>query len=263
MKSEHINRPHFPDNCFIIDISKQIKNISIRTITFKFGILVDFGVNILIEDRNLFSTRPVQQNNGFFTGDKIRLKQNSKNDGIFRAYSFEFSQNIFVEKDSSKNCKNYPNKKFKCYSECDQDFVKRSLKDLYSLQPFWAASVNDTVTLKAYEPEYSKIEAVIFNLYSGATASNCSLPCETTSTLSSLVYESDWPLDHLETENYLDITPSPKVMITRTDFPKVLLASALSSYGGSMGFWLGLGVVQLTQILLRYFKNGILFIRRI
>ena len=168
-----------------------------------------------------------------------------------------------MEKDSSKNCKNYPNKKFKSYSECDQDFVKRSLKDLYSLQPFWAASVNDTVTLKAYKPEYSKIEAVIFNLYSGATASNCSLPCETTSTLSSLVYESDWPIDHLETENYLDITPSPKVMITRTDFPKVLLASALSSYGGSMGFWLGLGVVQLTQILLRYFKNGILFIRRI
>ena len=141
--------------------------------------------------------------------------------------------------------------------------MKRSLKDLYSLQPFWAASVNDTVTLKAYEPEYSKIEAVIFNLYSGATASNCSLPCETTSTLSSLVYESDWPLDHLETENYLDFTPSPKVMITRTDFPKVLLASALSSYGGSMGFWLGLGVVQLTQILFRYFKKGILFMRRI
>ena len=106
MKSEHINRPHFPDNCFIIDISKQVKNLSIRTITFKFGSLVDFGVNILIQDRNLFSTRPVQQNNGFFTGDKIRLKQKNKHYGIFRAYSFEFSQNIFVGNDSSKNCKN-------------------------------------------------------------------------------------------------------------------------------------------------------------
>ena len=52
-------------------------------------------------------------------------------------------------------------------------------------------------------------------------------------------------------------------MITRTDYPQVVLASALSSYGGSMGFWIGLGVIQLVQLLLGGFKNGIFLIRKI
>ena len=217
----------------------------------------------MIEDINIFANRPVQQNNGFFTGDKIFLKQKIDGGGLFRAFSIEFSQNVFVEQDSSKNCKNYPNMQFESYSDCDQDFVRRSLQDVYTLQPYWAALDHANVTMNAFEHDYFKIEPSIFNLFAGATTSSCPLPCVTTKTFSSLVYESEWPQGTHESVNFLDLTPSPTVMITRTDFPIFALASALSSYGGSMGFWLGLGVVQLAQLFVGFLKNGITVMRKI
>jgi hypothetical protein len=46
------------------------------------------------------------------------------------------------------------------------------------------------------------------------------------------------------------LTLSSKVLVTRTDFPEFRLASFLSEVGGSMGLWLGLGMVQALELVI-------------
>ena len=43
---------------------------------------------------------------------------------------------------------------------------------------------------------------------------------------------------------------SDKVMVTYNYYPEFSLVEALASLGGSLGLWLGLGVLQLLQLLL-------------
>ena len=46
----------------------------------------------------------------------------------------------------------------------------------------------------------------------------------------------------------IDLTFSSKVFVTETDFAKFTISSFLSEVGGSMGLWLGLGVVQVLEL---------------
>ena len=190
-----------------------------------------------------------------FVGDKIGLQPNGGKIGTMKSYSIEFKQNIFIEKDTSKSCKNYPNTKFVSYDECDQAFVKKSLKQVYPLNPFWADYANENVTLNATYYNYHEINSYMFNLYSGATETECDLPCATTTVFSRMIYETNWPTINTFSGNYIDLTPSTRVLITKTEFPPFSLSMALASYGGSMGFWLGLGVVQVFQYIMQVVRR--------
>jgi hypothetical protein len=44
-------------------------------------------------------------------------------------------------------------------------------------------------------------------------------------------------------------------MVTKTDFVKTSIFTLMADYGGSMGFWLGLGVVQLCQFCSPFIKK--------
>ena len=55
------------------------------------------------------------------------------------------TQTIDSEQDKDKNCKNYPIKTFKSYSECDNLYAKTQLESL-NVMPFWATKNLSSVT---------------------------------------------------------------------------------------------------------------------
>ena len=48
----------------------------------------------------------------------------------------------------------------------------------------------------------------------------------------------------------VDITLDPTVTITESFYPGLSVTKLISSLGGSLGFWLGLGIIQLCQAAL-------------
>ena len=50
----------------------------------------------------------------------------------------------------------------------------------------------------------------------------------------------------------IDLTFSNTMKVTTTDFLPFHLSTLLSDLGGSMGLWLGLGVVQAGQLLIAF-----------
>ena len=84
------------------------------------------------------------------------------------------------------------------------------------------------------------------DLVDGTQPSPCPLPCTTTYTYIRLLAE--YP--RVYNNSQLDITFSNQMKVTTTSFLPFHLSSLLSDLGGSMGLWLGLGVVQARQLVL-------------
>jgi hypothetical protein len=165
--------------------------------------------------------------------------------GITKSYIVNLKKNVFVEEDPSKNCQDYPNADFETYGECDDHFMKEYVATSSpGLVPIWLTEDLDNVTtldIIDYQYDYD-------NLYDGTKLSDCPLPCTTISTKTSLL--SDYITGDGSTT--IDITFSSTVQVTTTDFVQLNLSTFLSDVGGSVGLWLGLGVVQALQLFMKY-----------
>ena len=82
-------------------------------------------------------------------------------------------------------------------------------------------------------------------IVSGTAESGCLLPCTSTDMTSVFLDEKYDSINH----SRIDIAFSDTVAVTVTDFPEFNPAVFLSAFGGSMGMWLGLGVVQTMEML--------------
>ena len=79
----------------------------------------------------------------------------------------------------------------------------------------------------------------------GTVRSNCAPPCTSTEITSVFLDEKK---DNFP-QSRIGITFSDQVSIVVTNFPKFDAAYLLSACGGSMGMWLGVGVVHILQML--------------
>ena len=235
-----IFRPYYPDTCIGIDISKHVQNTPVRSLTFRFASLSNYGVNILVEDKELACNRPIMEHQLLFSGNAIRLSSSKQNIG--KSYSVAFEKVTFVENDPSKNCENYPTAHYKSYKDCDNAFIKEAYKQFNQLDPVWASGLLLKNVSSNFEvPNYD--DSVFINIFNGITRSKCPQPCSTVRVISRLARE--WK--KYEDFSLIDIAPSSLVLVTRTDFVKPPISSLVAEFGGAMGLWLGLGVVQLVQ----------------
>ena len=125
-------RPYYPYICMDIDLSYTM-DTPVRSITFLIGNLSNYGAHLFIQDKviyqmsaaiilmlliyvdwqNLATSRPIMQHQLLFSGNDIFLDKSPESIG--KSYSVLLAQEVFVQNDPSKNCKNYPTSRFKSY----------------------------------------------------------------------------------------------------------------------------------------------------
>ena len=239
-------RPNHPNNCHILDFNKleniDIKKIKQLRISFRNGT----GVKIIIEDKKAMVKRSLKFNKFGTSGLDIALSDTSKM--VYKYYAVKFEQKVFVEEDPSVVCAEYPTERYQSFEECDSEYLKKMLQKSFSTNftPIWAVDGTDSVTQWIYlDTEKYKTEMIAYNgLITGISVSDCPLPC--TSTQIKIV-----SLDEkygVRKVSRIDIAFEKTVLVSKTDFPKFNIIHFLAEFGGSMGLWLGLGVVQTMEL---------------
>ena len=89
------------------------------------------------------------------------------------------------------------------------------------------------------------------NIIHGDAPSNCPQPCTTISVSSRKTNRFFQKGQY----NWIDILPAPRVLVTNIELENTSASSLLAKCGGSMGFWLGIGVVQILELLFRFLKK--------
>ena len=96
------------------------------------------------------------------------------------------------------------------------------------------------------------------DLLSGTIPSECQNPCVETEMKASLI--KDTIIDSYE-RSFIYFNIDQTVDITEYFYPEFSISNFLSSVGGSLGLWLGIGVVQIGgyfNLAIRHFWRGII-----
>ena len=193
-------------------------------------------VKLIVEDTGLLTTRFLTDHEPNFLGPSMEHFLDNSLDFI---YILELKQNVFVEADKSKNCAVYPTEDHKNYDDCDMDFVRRVLGP--DILPLWATTenVSQATSHQTSFPPY------VANIASGLTLSPCKLPCTSTTGVVKLI-------NNVAQQNpMITVVFGEAIEITTTKFLSFSLSAFLASLGGSLGLWLGLGLLQLGQEVVR------------
>ena len=142
--------PQFPA-CQTMDLSRffNLSRMAPSNVFFYFKKNLNLGIALEVGDkRKTLARRRLIQNSFEYEGAKIGLE--SLYSSQTRTYAVTVSQIIDLETDKGKNCKDYPNKNFSSYQECDENFVYNEVEKNYNMMPFWAAKNIDAITHIAY-----------------------------------------------------------------------------------------------------------------
>ena len=213
-------------------------------IHFVFKFDEDSSMEIAIEDRLSALERDNPEAKRGFSGPMIEQKLNQKE---YTKYIAEFSQNVFVEEDPSVQCKNYPSVEFDTFDDCDKEEMQSWVIDKYNFLPFFMAKEESNATAGLVEVDFNCQEiaaAQAYVHYNGYIKSTCPRPCTQTQTKLNKLVTDKW------SQTMIEVMFSDKVMVTYNYYPEFSLVEAMASLGGSLGLWLGLGVLQLLQLTL-------------
>ena len=109
------------------------------------------------------------------------------------------------------------------------------------LVPIWFADNKDKVTTSFFMEELKE-----YGLATGTRKSNCQMPCSTMHVDSRSLSVEDGE------ETAIALFFSDNVLVTKTQFIKFNFLMFLSDIGGSMGLWLGLGLLQALRISINF-----------
>ena len=244
VKQRKLNRP----NCLTLDVKEveDLKNEDILQIFFFFKPTSNYTAEILLEDKYRSCDRTLKSNRLVFSGSS--LKNNKLQRKEAKQYIVKVKQTIFNEKDESKNCVNYPTRKYKTFNECDEYFIQRVLDEFYpqNFTPVWSTEDMSLVTtlMEVTNTSYG-------DLADGTVVSDCPKPCKTTTFTSSHIATEPSSSD----ESSIEITFDESVPIKNTDFIRFTLVDILAAIGGTAGLWLGVGALQACQIIFDYMRR--------
>ena len=162
--------------------------------------------------------------------------------------SLSLTQHKFSDRDRShqaKRCRNYPTETGVSYADCDRAFVRRQCEK-FGILPFWATRDLSEVSRSAPKLS-SQAQAELKDLFDGTRESDCERPCRSTTVIGT-------EISQVCTGNNLSsltFTLDQTLTLYDSDFPGFGWVSLLTDLGGSLGLWLGLGVAQLVEIILK------------
>ena len=243
-KSKRLSYPH---NCLTLDLTGALTPEQFHRadmIVFYFNSDKDSSVEIAIEDRLSALERDNPEAKCGFLGPVIEHKLDSK---AFTKYAVEFAQSVFVEEDPSIGCKVYPWEGFSSFDECDQEFMQDWVINKYNFLPFYMAKVESNATVGPVQVDFNCHENTspeAYAHYNGYIKSACPIPCTQTQIKLNMLTTENW-----EGQPAVELIMSDKVMVTYNYYPEFSPVEALASLGGSLGLWLGLGVLQLLQLI--------------
>ena len=229
--------------CFLL--KHDIKMFPVLQVNFRPDLPID-EAEIVIEDAMILSGRRIIEHSHYYAGP-AKIIQFMKNCTIclLKVYSTELQQEVHDEEDISKHCSVYPNDQYDSYNDCD---IKSSISRLsnnfgINFMPIWATNNISSVTSSPlYAPFSSNI--LHYSLTDGIQVSDCKMPCTTTKTSTIAMKEKP------NLEQAIRIVFKSEMQITTTSMVHFNLIKFLSDVGGILGLWLGLGMVQLFDLVL-------------
>ena len=239
-------RLSYPYNCMTLDLTDALTSDQFKTadvIVFHFHKDSKSEMEIAIEDKLSQLERDNPEAKSGYFGPLIEHKLD---ESTFTKYEVEFSQNIFAEEDPSVGCKNYPWQGFSHFNDCDEDQMQTWVTTNYPFLPFFMAKEESNATAGPIKVEFecNIASPEAYAHFNGYTKSACPRACRRTE-----VKVNKMVQDYYDGGPAVELILSDKVMVTTNFYPKFSLVEALASLGGSLGLWLGLGVLQLLQLL--------------
>ena len=241
-----ISRPYYPENVLNIHLNKLGGLQKMEIIALGFENLAKHGVQKVefrLLDSGLVTSRPLVSL-GQFYGDLIAIdsKPESGKSSYEYHYNVVMEQNKFLEEDIPKNCVDYPTEEFEDYQSCDDAFQRKYIETHYpSYKPYWAFGQLGNEVPNAHNLRHNRLHLLVY----GATKSTCPLPCITSVAKTRFMFEKISHGYDMETLNWILFNLPDNVRLTETLFRDYSIGQILSDIGGTLGLWLGLGVLQL------------------
>ena len=132
--------------CQAIDLKESfdLKKQTPLLINFKFFPLENLGVSLNIEDQEKsLLKRRLRSHRHDYVGSALEI--DSLTSRASKRFHLNICQTINLEIDSGIQCRNYPNKEYLNYRNCDENYVYKKMKK-YKAMPFWAAATFEEIT---------------------------------------------------------------------------------------------------------------------